>query len=300
VSAEMSRGLERPSIWRPDPGKGSHHGAIRPVPGYFMITMAYLHIQGGLQDGVLTVVFDRPDVLNSFNARMADEVAAALREAREDGAIRAVLLTGNGRAFCAGQDLSEVLPKDGVSPDLGDVVARQYSPIIRAIRTLEKPVVCAVNGVAAGAGANIAFACDLVLAAEDATFIQSFAKIGLIPDSGGTFILPRLVGYQRAAALAMLGEKLDARTAKSWGLVYDVVPPAVLGSTSFDVAKRFATMPTRALGLIKRGFNAGANNDLDTQLALEAELQREAGRTDDYAEGVRAFVEKRKPRFQGR
>jgi len=265
-----------------------------------MVTMAYQHIQVGLQDGVLTVVFDRPDVLNSFNARMADEVAAALREARENSAVRAILITGNGRAFCAGQDLSEVLPRDGVSPDLGDVVERQYSPIIRAIRTLEKPVVCAVNGVAAGAGANIAFACDLVLAAEDATFIQSFAKIGLIPDSGGTFILPRLVGYQRAAALAMLGEKLDAKTAKQWGLVYDVVPPAVLGSTSFDVAKRFATMPTRALGLIKRGFNAGEHNDLDTQLALEAELQREAGRTDDYAEGVRAFVEKRKPKFQGR
>jgi len=265
-----------------------------------MGTMAYQHIQGGLHEGVFTVVFDRPDVLNSFNARMAEEVAAALRDARENSAVRAVLVTGNGRAFCAGQDLSEVLPRDGVNPDLGEVVERQYSPIIRAIRTIEKPVVCAVNGVAAGAGANIAFACDLVIAAEDATFIQSFAKIGLIPDSGGTFVLPRLVGYQRAAALAMLGDKLDARMAKQWGLVYDVVPPAVLASTSFDVAKRLAAMPTRALGLIKRGFNAGMHNDLDTQLALEAELQREAGRTEDYAEGVRAFVEKRKPRFQGR
>jgi 2-(1,2-epoxy-1,2-dihydrophenyl)acetyl-CoA isomerase len=227
-------------------------------------------------------------------------VAAALREARENPAVRAVRVTGNGRAFCAGQDLSEVLPRDGVNPDLGEVVERQYSPIIHAIRTLEKPVVCAVNGVAAGAGANIAFACDLLIAAEDATFIQSFAKIGLVPDSGGTFVLPRLVGYQRATALAMLGDKLDARTAKQWGLVYDVVPPTVLASTSFDVAKRLAAMPTRALGLIKRGFNAGMHNDLDTQLALEAELQREAGRTEDYAEGVRAFVEKRKPRFQGR
>jgi 2-(1,2-epoxy-1,2-dihydrophenyl)acetyl-CoA isomerase len=265
-----------------------------------MVTMTYQHIQGGLQDGVLTVVFDRPDVLNSFNARMAEEVTGALREARENPAVRAVLVTGNGRAFCAGQDLSEVLPRDGHSPDLGEVVQRQYSPIIHAIRTLEKPVVCAVNGVAAGAGANIAFACDLVLAAEDATFIQSFAKIGLIPDSGGTFILPRLVGYQRAAALVMLGDKLDARTAKQWGLVYDVVPPTVLRDTSFDLSRRLAAMPTRALGLIKRGFNAGLRNDLDSQLALEAELQREAGNTDDYAEGVRAFVEKRKPRFQGR
>jgi len=261
--------------------------------------MSSQHIQAEQRDGVLKLTLDRPDVLNSFNARMADEVAAALREAREDPAVRAVLITGNGRAFCAGQDLSEVLPRDGVNPDLGDVVVRQYSPIVSAIRTLEKPVVCAVNGVAAGAGANLAFACDLVVASEEATFIQSFTKIGLIPDSGGTFILPRLVGYQRAAALAMLGDKLDARTAKHWGLVYDVVPSTVLGSTSFDLAKRLAAMPTRALGLVKRGFNAGLRNDLETQLALEAELQREAGNTDDYAEGVRAFVEKRKPRFHG-
>ena len=274
--------------------------AIRRHVGYLTSTMAYQHIQVGLQDGVLTVVLDRPDVLNSFNARMAEEVAAALREAREGAAVRAVLLTGNGRAFCAGQDLAAVLPQDGVSPDLGEVVERQYTPMIHGIRTLEKPVVCAVNGVAAGAGANLAFACDLVLAAEDAMFIQSFSKVGLIPDSGGTFILPRLIGYQRAAALAMLGDKLDARTAKQWGLVYDVVPPTVLGNTSFDLARRLAAMPTRALGLIKRGFNAGLHNDLAAQLALEAELQREAGRTDDYAEGVRAFVEKRKPRFQGR
>jgi len=280
--------------------RDSHHSCDPCRPRIPLVTMAYQHIQGGLQDGVLTVVFDRPDVLNSFNARMADEVAAALGDARENSAVRAVLITGNGRAFCAGQDLAEVLPRDGVNPDLGAVVERQYSPIIRAIRTLEKPVVSAVNGVAAGAGANIAFACDLVLAAEDATFIQSFAKIGLVPDSGGTFLLPRLIGYQRAAALAMLGDKLDARTAKSWGLVHDVVPTTVLADTSFDVAKRLAAMPTRALGLIKRGFNAGMHNDLETQLALEAELQREAGRTDDYAEGVRAFVEKRKPRFQGR
>lgn len=262
--------------------------------------MAYQHIQVGLRDGVFTVLLDRPDVLNSFNARMADELIAALRHAGVNAEVRAVLLTGSGRAFCAGQDLAEVLPRDGVSPDLGEVVERQYTPIVRAIRTLEKPVVCAVNGVAAGAGANIAFACDLLLAAEDATFIQSFAKIGLIPDSGGTFILPRLVGYQRAAALAMLGDKLDAKTARQWGLVYDVVPPAVLGDTSYDLARRLAQLPTRALGLIKRGFNAGAHNDLDAQLELEAELQREAGRTEDYAEGVRAFVEKRKPKFLGR
>jgi 2-(1,2-epoxy-1,2-dihydrophenyl)acetyl-CoA isomerase len=262
--------------------------------------MDYQHLQVGQRDGVLTLTLDRPDVLNSFNARMAEELARALDAAASDATVRAVLLTGNGRAFCAGQDLAEVLPTaDGSPLDLGAVVARQYNPIIRAIRTIEKPVVCAVNGVAAGAGANIAFACDLAIAADDATFVQSFSKIGLIADSGGTFILPRLVGLQRAAALTMLGEKLDAVTAKQWGLIYEVVPRTVLGDTSLELARRLAAMPTRAIGLMKRGFNAGMRNDLDAQLALEEELQREAGRTEDYAEGVRAFVEKRKPRFRG-
>jgi 2-(1,2-epoxy-1,2-dihydrophenyl)acetyl-CoA isomerase len=263
--------------------------------------MDYQHIQTGHRDGVLTLTLNRPDVLNSLNARMAEELSRALDAAASDASVRAILLTGNGRAFCAGQDLAEVLPTPGAPPvDLGEVVARQYIPIVRGIRTIEKPVVCAVNGVAAGAGANIAFACDLVLAAEDATFVQSFAKIGLIADSGGTFLLPRLIGLQRAAALTMLGDKIDATTAKQWGLIYDVVPRTVLPDTSIDLARRLAAMPTRALGLIKRGFNAGMGNDLDTQLALEAELQRECGLTEDYAEGVRSFVEKRKPRFHGR
>jgi len=262
--------------------------------------MSNQHIQAELRDGVLKLTLNRPDVLNSFNARMADELSAALAGAERDGAVRALLLTGTGRAFCAGQDLSEVMPREqGAMPDLGEVVERQYNPIVRTIRTIEKPVVCAVNGVAAGAGANIALACDLVIAAEGATFVQSFAKIGLIPDSGGTFLLPRLIGLQRATALAMLGEKLDAGRAKDWGLVYDVVPAATLADTSFELARRLAAMPTRALGLIKRGFNAGMRNELDAQLALEVELQRECGRTEDYAEGVQAFVEKRKPRFSG-
>ena len=254
-----------------------------------------------MSGGVLSVTLNRPDVLNSFNLAMAEVLLAALRAARDDAAVRAVLLTGSGRAFCAGQDLAEVLPgEDGVMPDLGDVVQRQYNPIILAIRALEKPVVCAVNGVAAGAGANIAFACDITIAAEHATFIQSFARIGLIPDSGGTYILPRLIGLQRAAALTMLGDKLDARRAKEWGLVFDVVPGATLMESAQGIAARLAGMPTRALGLAKRGFNAGLGNDFETQLALEVELQREAGRTDDYAEGVRAFVEKRTPIFRGR
>lgn len=254
-----------------------------------------------LQDNVLTIALNRPDVLNCFNSAMADALLYALQSAAEDAAVRAVLLTGKGRAFCAGQDLADVLPADGRDlPDLGDVVRRQYNPIIRAIRTMEKPVVCAVNGVAAGAGANIAFACDITLAAESATFIQSFSKIGLIPDSGGTFILPRIVGLQRAAALTMLGEKLTAARAKEWGLVFDVYPDGVLADASFDIAHRLSVLPTRGIGLAKRGLNASFANDLDTQLLLEEELQREAGRTADYAEGVRAFMQKRKPVFEGR
>jgi len=264
------------------------------------VTLVPQHLRVAQRDGVLVITLDRPDVLNSVNARMAEELTSALCSASTDSNTRAVLIGAAGRAFCAGQDLAEVLPHDGHMPDLGEVVERQYNPIVRAIRTLEKPVVCAVNGVAAGAGANIAFACDLVVAANEATFIQSFARIGLIPDSGGTYLLPRIVGMQRAAALAMLGDKLDAATAKQWGLVYDVVPHAILEGTAFELATRLAAMPTRALGLIKRGFNAGSHNDLDAQLALEVELQREAGRTSDYAEGVRAFVEKRKPTFEGR
>jgi 2-(1,2-epoxy-1,2-dihydrophenyl)acetyl-CoA isomerase len=296
-------------IWRLRRPKGSAYLALRAFrrPDIFTAvprpttTMASQLILTAFRDDVLTVTLSRPDVLNSFNAAMADALVATLREAGEDDAVRAVLLTASGRAFCAGQDLAEVLPRDGEPmPDLGDVVHRQYNPIIRAIRTLEKPVVCAVNGVAAGAGANLAFACDIVIAAEEAVFIQSFGKIGLIPDSGGTFILPRIVGLQRAAAMVMLGEKLDANRAKEWGLVWEVVPGAVLGDVAFDIARRLAGMPTRGLGLTKRAFNAGLANGLDEQLALEEELQREAGRTEDYAEGVRAFVEKRKPLFKGR
>jgi 2-(1,2-epoxy-1,2-dihydrophenyl)acetyl-CoA isomerase len=259
------------------------------------------HLIVSRRDAVLVVTLNRPDVLNSFHAAMADELVAVLNDAADDDSVRAILLTGAGRAFCAGQDLAAVLPAAGrPMPDLGDVVRRQYNPIIKAIRTLEKPVVCAVNGVAAGAGANIAFACDITLAAEGVSFIQSFTKIGLIPDSGGSFILPRIVGLQRAAALTMLGEKLPAERAKEWGMLYDVVPAAALLDVSLDLAIRLAAMPTRALGLTKRAFNAGFSSDLDTQLALEEDLQREAGRSADYAEGVQAFVQKRPPSFTGR
>lgn len=251
-------------------------------------------------DGVATLTLNRPDVLNSFNRSMARQLREALDRVAGEDTLRAVVLTGAGRGFCAGQDLAEALPKDGVMPDLGDIVRDCYNPMIRAIRKLEKPVLCAVNGVAAGAGANLAFACDIVFASSSATFIQSFAKIGVIPDSGGTFILPRIVGLHRAAVLTMLAEKMSADQAREWGLVYMVTEPDALIETATGTARYLATQPTRALGLIKRGFNASLGINLDEQLDFEERIQREAGGTADYAEGVRAFLEKRKPVFTGR
>ncbi|HVZ47989.1 MAG TPA: enoyl-CoA hydratase-related protein [Gemmatimonadaceae bacterium] len=252
-----------------------------------------------LRDGVLRLTLNRPDVLNSFNAELARALQAALAEAATNGDVRAVLLTGAGRGFCAGQDLAEALPTDGRMPDLGDFVRTTWNPTILAIRTLEKPVVCAVNGTAAGAGANLAFACDIVFASSGAAFIQSFAKIGVIPDSGGTFLLPRIVGLQRATALTMLAEKISAEHAREFGLIHKVVPAESLLAEAETCATHLATQPTRALGLIKRGFNHSLGVSLEAQLAYEEALQREAGATADYAEGVRAFIEKRPPRFTG-
>ncbi len=252
------------------------------------------------ESGVLRLTLNRPDVLNSFTRELAREMLGALRTADSDDAVRAVLLTGAGRGFCAGQDLAEAMPAEGTIPDLGDFVRETWNPVVSAIRHLEKPVVCAVNGVAAGAGANLAFACDIIFAASNATFVQSFARIGVIPDSGGTFILPRLVGLHRATVMTMLAEKMTAEQAKELGLVYQVVAPEALVETAFATAAHLATQPTRALGLIKRAFNHSLGVDLDAQLAYEEGLQREAGRTADYAEGVRAFLEKRAPRFSGK
>jgi 2-(1,2-epoxy-1,2-dihydrophenyl)acetyl-CoA isomerase len=253
-----------------------------------------------LTDGVLVLTLDRPDVLNSFNRAMASELLAALARAASDPAVRAVLLTGAGRGFCAGQDLQEALPVgDGPMPDISEIVRASYNPIIRAIRTLEKPVICAVNGVAAGAGANLAFACDLTIAAEEATFVESFAKLGLIPDTSGTFFVPRLVGPQRATGMFFLAEKLPAAKAKEWGLVWEVVPHAQLTEVAMHLARSLAGQATRGFGLTKRAMNRSFANSLDEQLEVEAQCMQEAGRTSDYEEGVRAFLEKRKPTYRG-
>ena len=252
-------------------------------------------------NGVLTLTLNRPDVLNSFTRSMAAALQAALAEAAADDAIRAVVITGAGRGFCAGQDLAEALPRDGGPiPDIGEIVAECYNPIIRAIRTLEKPVLCAVNGIAAGAGANLAFACDLTIAADSASFVESFAKLGLIPDTSGTFFVPRLVGMQRATGMFFLAEKMPAAKAKDWGLIWDVVPAAELMATVTTLAEQLASQATRGFGLTKRALNASFANGLDAQLDVEAQAMHEAGRTADYAEGVRAFLEKRAPVYQGK
>ena len=245
------------------------------------------------------IVLDRPHRLNAFNDEMHEALARVLDEAANDTRCRAVLLTGEGRAFCAGQDLNDRVAGDGAEPDLGGTVERFYNPLVRRLRSLPKPVVCAVNGVAAGAGANIALACDIVLAARSARFVQAFAKIGLIPDSGGTFFLPRLVGEARARALVMTAEPLNADTAAAWGLIWKVVDDAALLPEAEALTAHLATQPTQGLALAKRALAASAANTLDAQLDLERDLQRLAGQTPDYREGVQAFLAKRQPRFTG-
>lgn len=251
-----------------------------------------------IENKVAYIILNRPDVFNSFNREMALSLQKILTDCSTDNAVRAIVITGNGKAFCAGQDLKEVTDPD-LNPGFRKILEEHYNPIIQLIRTIEKPIIAVVNGVAAGAGANIALACDIVLASENASFIQAFSKIGLIPDSAGTFFLPRLIGFQKASALMMLGDKVSAVEAEQLGMVYKVIAPESFTEEVNKLAETLAEMPTKAIGLTKRLLNQSMTNNLENQLALESDLQIEASSSNDYKEGVTAFVEKRKPTFNG-
>jgi 2-(1,2-epoxy-1,2-dihydrophenyl)acetyl-CoA isomerase len=254
-----------------------------------------------VQAGVETITLNRPEKLNALNPEMHQRLREALERAADEAQIRAVLLTGAGRGFCTGQDLAERDVSPGAAPiDLSVSLGSHYNPLVRRLRALPKPIVCAVNGVAAGAGANLALACDIVLAARSASFVQAFARLGLVPDAGGSYFLPRLVGMARAMGLALLAEKISAEQAEQWGLIWKAVDDDQLVPEAAALAARLASGPTKGYGLLKRTLYASAGNSLDAQLDLERDLQREAGFTEDYREGVTAFKEKRAPRFKGR
>jgi 2-(1,2-epoxy-1,2-dihydrophenyl)acetyl-CoA isomerase len=251
-----------------------------------------------IEHQVAWITLNRPEVFNSFNREMALLLQEKLDFCNDDDAIRAIVITGNGKAFCAGQDLKEVTSPE-LNPGFKKILDEHYNPIILKIRSIEKPIIAAVNGVAAGAGANIALACDIVVASEQATFIQAFSKIGLVPDSGGTFFLPRLIGFQKASALMMLGDKITATQAFNLGMIYKEYPTAIFEDEVQNLAITLAKMPTKAIGLTKKLLNQSMSNSLEDQLTLESAIQIQASASNDYNEGVTAFVEKRKPEFNG-
>jgi len=254
-----------------------------------------------IDGGVATLTLNRPDKLNAFTAAMHEELREAMHRVRTEQDVRALLIAANGRGFCAGQDLTERVMKDGAGPfDLGATLEKNYNPLVKGLRELPFPVICAVNGVAAGAGCNFALACDIVIAARSASFIEVFSRIGLIPDACGTYVLPRLVGMARAMGMSLTTEPVTAEQAAAWGLIWKCVDDDQLTSTTRDLAQRFAAGPTRAYALIKQALYASPNNTLEQQLALEAALQREAGQSADFQEGVKAFLEKRAAQFTGR
>jgi 2-(1,2-epoxy-1,2-dihydrophenyl)acetyl-CoA isomerase len=262
--------------------------------------MAYRNIRFELVDGIATLTLNRPEKLNSFTVEMHAEVKDALERVQGDKSVRVLVLTGAGRGFCAGQDLGDRAVAPGSAPvDLGESVEKYYAPLVLALRSLPMPVICAVNGVAAGAGANLALACDIVIAAKSASFVEVFCKLGLIPDTGGTYFLPRLIGSARAMGLAMLGEKLSAERAESWGLIWKCVDDEALASEVDALARHFASAPTLGLARAKQALQASGLNTLERQLALEAGYMRELGYSHDYREGVAAFMEKRTPAFRG-
>ena len=252
-----------------------------------------------IENQVAYITLNRPEVFNSFNREMAFSLQSILDDCEHNNGVRSIVITGNGKAFCAGQDLKEVTNPE-LNPGFKKILEEHYNPIITRIRAINKPVIAAVNGVAAGAGANIALSCDLVVASNKASFIQAFSKIGLIPDSGGTFFLPRLIGFQKATALIMLGDKVTAEEAEELGMIFKVISSESFNEEVEKLAVKLANMPTKALGLIKELLNKSITNTLEQQLELEGKLQIEAALSEDYTEGVNAFMEKRKPIFKGK
>ena len=267
--------------------------------------MIYESIQFTIDHGIAVLTLNRPDRLNSFTQAMHGEVRDALQRVEQDKSVRVLLLTGAGRGFCAGQDLNDRAVEPGAAAadrpgvDLGESVEKYYAPLVTTLRTLPMPVICAVNGVAAGAGANLALACDIVLAAQSASFIEAFCKLGLIPDTGGTWVLPRLLGPARAMGLALLGEKLSAEKAEQWGLIWRCVPDEALMDEAMAMAEHFAKAPTKGLAFTKKAMLASWTNTLQEQLQLEAGMMRELGYSHDYREGVAAFIAKRPAHFKG-